>query len=212
MTLPVGTDATNDATISEVETAIEPGVEGAVPLSNSQSPNESDSWPARWRRRHAGARFVLLEIEMARAASLVNKRPQRRHGHPTNWHELAQPALLSSAATSARSGSRVRSTAISSNDIDMFGGVFAGCDWDHYWGTELAINRATPEIINETARDAERGDMLMEETLSLMYYPWGDSLFRPYWRFGIGATEIDFPTDDGLAATKRSGRFRSASA
>ena len=36
------------------------------------------------------------------------------------------------------------------NDIDMFGGVFAGCDWDYYWGTELSINRATPEIINET--------------------------------------------------------------
>jgi hypothetical protein len=77
----------------------------------------------------------------------------------------------------------------------MFGGVFAGCDWDYYWGTELAVNRATPEIINETARNAKRGDTLMEETVSLMYYPWGDSLFRPYWRCGIGATEIDYPVD-----------------
>jgi hypothetical protein len=83
------------------------------------------------------------------------------------------------------------------NDIDMFGGVFAGCDWDYYWGSELAVHRATPEIINETARDAKRGDALMEETVSLMYYPWGDSLFRPYWRLGIGATEIDYPTDQG---------------
>jgi hypothetical protein len=83
------------------------------------------------------------------------------------------------------------------NDVDMFGGVFAGCDWDYYWGTEFSINRATPEIINKNARDADRGDRLMEESLSLMYYPWGDSLFRPYWRVGIGATEIDYPTDDG---------------
>ena len=83
------------------------------------------------------------------------------------------------------------------NDIDMFGGIFAGCDWDYYWGTELAVNRATPEIINEKARDAKRGDTLMEETVSLMYYPWGDSLFRPYWRVGMGATEIDYPTDRG---------------
>ena len=37
----------------------------------------------------------------------------------------------------------------------------------------------------------------MEETVSLMYYPWGDSLFRPYWRLGIGATDIDYPTDQG---------------
>jgi hypothetical protein len=80
-------------------------------------------------------------------------------------------------------------------DIDTFGGVFAGCDWDYYWGTELAVNRATPEIINEKARNAKRGDRLMEETVSLMYYPWGDSLFRPYWRLGIGATEIDYPFD-----------------
>jgi hypothetical protein len=62
-------------------------------------------------------------------------------------------------------------------------------------GTELAINRGTPEIINERARDAPRGDRMMEETISLMYYPWGDSLFRPYWRFGIGATQVDYPTD-----------------
>jgi hypothetical protein len=82
-------------------------------------------------------------------------------------------------------------------DVDMFGDVFGGCDWDYYWGTELAVHRATPELINERARDADRGDRLMEWTASLMYYPWGDSMFRPYWRCGIGATDIDFPTDGG---------------
>lgn len=30
-----------------------------------------------------------------------------------------------------------------------------------------------------------------------MYYPWGDSAIRPYWRWGIGSTHIDFPRDDG---------------
>ena len=85
------------------------------------------------------------------------------------------------------------------NDIDMFGGVFAGCDWDYYWGTELVDQSGDARNHQRTnARDADRGDRLMEETVSLMYYPWGDSLFRPYWRVGIGATEIDYPTDDGL--------------
>jgi hypothetical protein len=32
---------------------------------------------------------------------------------------------------------------------------------------------------------------------SLMYYPWGDSAIRPYWRWGIGNTRVDFPLDDG---------------
>jgi hypothetical protein len=82
-------------------------------------------------------------------------------------------------------------------DIDTFGGIFGGCDWDYYWGTELSVNRATPEIINKNARDADRGDRLMEFTTSLMYYPWGDSVFRPYWRLGVGATDIDYPTDRG---------------
>jgi len=82
-------------------------------------------------------------------------------------------------------------------DTDMFGGVFAGCDWDYYWGTELDLNRATPELKNEQNRDAKRGDTMTEFTTSMMYYPWGDAVFRPYWRCGIGVTSIDYPTAHG---------------
>ncbi len=82
-------------------------------------------------------------------------------------------------------------------DIDMYGGIYGGWDWDYYWGTELSIQRATPELINEHARDANRGDRMMIYTASLLYYPWGDSLYRPYWRCGIGEMDIDFPTDSG---------------
>jgi hypothetical protein len=32
---------------------------------------------------------------------------------------------------------------------------------------------------------------------SLMYYPWGDAAIRPYWRWGIGNTRVDFPLDSG---------------
>ena len=84
-----------------------------------------------------------------------------------------------------------------SDDVDLFGGIFFGCDWDYYWGTELALNRATPELINSSAPDAERGDRLLMWSANAMYYPWGDSRFRPYWRWGIGTTELDYPTDAG---------------
>ncbi|HVT30138.1 MAG TPA: outer membrane beta-barrel protein, partial [Lacipirellulaceae bacterium] len=84
-----------------------------------------------------------------------------------------------------------------STDTDLYGGVFGGWDWDYYWGTELAVHRATPELINSRAPDADRDDRLMEWTACLMYYPWGDAVYRPYWRCGIGATQIDFPTDSG---------------
>jgi hypothetical protein len=82
-------------------------------------------------------------------------------------------------------------------DIDTYGGIYAGYDWDYYWGSEFAIQRATPELINKNARDANRGDRLMLWTASMLYYPWGDTYYRPYWRCGIGEMEIDYPTDNG---------------
>jgi hypothetical protein len=85
-----------------------------------------------------------------------------------------------------------------SRDSDVFGGIFGGWDWDHYWGTELGVHRATPELINHQAPGALRNDRLMIWSAAMMYYPWGDSAVRPYWRCGIGMTEIDFPTDSGV--------------
>jgi len=84
-----------------------------------------------------------------------------------------------------------------SRDTDTFGGIFVGWDWDHYWGTELGIHRATPELVNRTEPDAQRGDRLMIYSASFLYYPWGDARWRPYARWGVGGTEIDFPDDDG---------------
>ncbi len=85
-----------------------------------------------------------------------------------------------------------------SRDTDMYGGIYGGWDWDYYWGTELSIQRATPELINEHVPNAPRGDRMMIYTASMMYYPWGDSYFRPYWRVGIGEMNIDYPMDNGL--------------
>ena len=82
-------------------------------------------------------------------------------------------------------------------DSDLYGGVYGGWDWDYYWGTELSIQRATPELINENAPYANRGDRMMVYTASMLYYPWGDSFYRPYWRVGIGETDIDYPMDNG---------------
>jgi hypothetical protein len=84
-----------------------------------------------------------------------------------------------------------------SRDTDIIGGVFVGCDWDHYWGSELRFQWATPELINSAAPDADRTDSLFAWSGSLMYYPWGDAKFRPYWRLGLGGTRFDFPTETG---------------
>lgn len=84
-----------------------------------------------------------------------------------------------------------------SHDVDLLGGLYIGDDWDYYWGTELAVERATPELTNSKKPHAERGDRMMIWTANMLYYPWGDSLYRPYWRCGVGAMEIDYVKDDG---------------
>ncbi len=84
-----------------------------------------------------------------------------------------------------------------SRDTDVIGGFYFGWDWDFYWGSELRFDWATPELINSDAPDANRADSLFIWNYNLMYYPWGDSRFRPYWRWGIGGAHFDYPTDDG---------------
>jgi hypothetical protein len=84
-----------------------------------------------------------------------------------------------------------------SRDIDAFGGVFLGCDFDHYWGFELRFDWATPELKNSEEPDADRSDSLFTWNYGFLYYPWGDSTIRPYWRAGIGNARFDFPLDDG---------------
>jgi outer membrane protein with beta-barrel domain len=82
-------------------------------------------------------------------------------------------------------------------DVDIFGGIFIGWDWDYYWGSELRFGRATPELVNAESLDARRNDVLFTWNYNAMYYPWGDAMLRPYWRWGIGNTKFDFPLDDG---------------
>jgi hypothetical protein len=82
-------------------------------------------------------------------------------------------------------------------DVDIVGGFFLGCDFDHYWGLELRFDWATPELKNSEANGADRTDSLFLWNWGVLYYPWGDSAVRPYWRVGIGDARFDFPLDDG---------------
>jgi hypothetical protein len=82
-------------------------------------------------------------------------------------------------------------------DVDTFGDIFIGFDWDHFWGSELQVGRATPELINTECPLSGRSDRISFWSYSHLYYPWGDSLLRPYMRVGIGTTEVSFPRDSG---------------
>jgi hypothetical protein len=82
-------------------------------------------------------------------------------------------------------------------DTDVIGSVLCGWDWDYYWGSEFQYAYATPELHNTAAQEGSITNRLVSWNYSFMYYPWGDSNVRPYWRLGVGDTNFDIPTDAG---------------
>jgi hypothetical protein len=80
----------------------------------------------------------------------------------------------------------------------VFVGARLGYDFDHYWGVEGRYAFARAEAITaagvpiaESARDYY-GDV------SLLYYPWGDSRWRPYLSAGVGVANFRFVDDQGF--------------
>lgn len=73
-----------------------------------------------------------------------------------------------------------------------------GWDWDHYWGTQFRVAWTTPEFISSVPSDSTASNNVLLYDLSLLYYPWGDSRIRPYYRFGFGLTDINFITPAGV--------------
>lgn len=73
---------------------------------------------------------------------------------------------------------------------DKFAALSLGWDWDHYWGTQARLGWATPDLTASSS--SEGSDNLFLADVSLMYYPWGDSRVRPYWRIGMGLTDVEF--------------------
>lgn len=82
---------------------------------------------------------------------------------------------------------------------DILAAAHLGWDWDHYWGTQFRVAWTTPELASSVppVGDSASNNVLLYD-LSALYYPWGDSRVRPYWRFGVGLTDIDFINPAGV--------------
>ncbi len=71
-----------------------------------------------------------------------------------------------------------------------------GYDFDHYYGGELRIGSGQLGVANSVENYTD--DLLMID-LRLLHYPWGDSLWRPYYSIGIGFAKhslTDYYGDD----------------
>lgn len=80
---------------------------------------------------------------------------------------------------------------------DLFNAVQIGWDWDHYWGTQLRVGWSSPDLLNTTQVGVGNDDNIFISDATLLYYPWGDSKFRPYYRLGLGLTDLEYTNDSG---------------
>lgn len=81
---------------------------------------------------------------------------------------------------------------------DYFGALGIGLDFDYYWGVQFRIGWSTPQLLNTAQPDAPKSSNLFLSDLSLLYYPWGDSRLRPYYRIGAGLTDFGYTNDNGV--------------
>ena len=83
-----------------------------------------------------------------------------------------------------------------SNDLaqttSAIGGMRLGLDFDYYWGLELRYGYSNPKIFEPgTPYDLGTSHNYYVD-LALMYYPWGDSRWRPYFSAGLGSATYRF--------------------
>jgi hypothetical protein len=77
----------------------------------------------------------------------------------------------------------------------MIGGYRLGWDRDCHWGAEARFGFSYPTIHNEGESPASRSSSQQYWDVDLLYYPWGDSRWRPYFLAGCGWANFDFVDD-----------------
>lgn len=79
----------------------------------------------------------------------------------------------------------------------LIGGYRFGHDFDHFFGTEARFSFSHPSIAYTPATTASgKSDILLFD-LNLMYYPLGDSRWRPFASAGMGIANYGFTDDQG---------------
>jgi len=77
-----------------------------------------------------------------------------------------------------------------------FVGARLGLDFDHFWGLESRWAFARPDLANAAGTPLQASRDYFTD-LSLVYYPWGDSRWRPYLLAGLGFQTYRFNNDLG---------------
>ena len=88
----------------------------------------------------------------------------------------------------------------------LFTGFWLGYDLSHYWGSEirLGLDYANVTYLPDGQASTNSRNPLFD--FSLLYYPWGDSRWRPYGACGPGRWRFLFQRCPGISG--RSGGAR----
>jgi hypothetical protein len=82
-------------------------------------------------------------------------------------------------------------------ETSLYGGYRVGWDFDHYWGLEGRFAFARPEVEDDGSLGVSDTSRFWSLDANLVYYPWGDSRWRPYLSLGLGCGSFDLQ-DAGL--------------
>lgn len=82
-------------------------------------------------------------------------------------------------------------------DVGLAAGFRGGYDFHHYWGCEARITYAHAAIDDAQNPPPARHVNEWYFDGDLLYYPWGDSMWRPYLSVGGGAASFRFLDGDG---------------
>jgi hypothetical protein len=78
-------------------------------------------------------------------------------------------------------------------DSGLLWGIRFGNDFDHYWGWELRAATAQVDLNrNDTGAPLAQDGRNTYYDVNLLYYPLGDTRWRPYFSLGLGASTQGF--------------------
>lgn len=103
-----------------------------------------------------------------------------------------QPFSISGFAGATNGGPLIRHRV---HELPSFyGGMNFGWDYDHYWGIEKRLGFGALNLTNGRGQRLDTGLSVTGE-YRLMYYPLGDSRWRPFFTTGIGWSDFYFRDD-----------------
>lgn len=85
---------------------------------------------------------------------------------------------------------------------DIVGGYRLGWDFDHYWGTEARLAFSNVDLFDASDPTASGNVKNQYVDINLLYYPWGDSRWRPFASAGLGWSNFEFTPSNGQTIDK----------